>query len=460
MSRLALLPLLAALAPAALAAQDTLAPSVAIPLSIPRPSVAPLDTTARPISLDEAVRLARRNSPLAVQARGQERTSRAQVRAAYASFLPSVTVGMGQTHNVGTRFDDIRQEFVPSEYTTYGNQLFAQVELFDGGRRLFEAKQARENVGAADANATLQDFNVAFNVKQQYYAVLAAREADAAARTQLQQAQQQLRAAAARVAAGAATKSDSLRSVIQVGNARLALITAENQLRVANATLTRLVATPFTVTADPADTVDAPDQMLDSATVARLAAVGPAVRQAEAQASAARAGVRAARTPYLPTISASFSRGGQGEDARYGFGNGMFQYANQTRLSLNFPIFDQWNRELRVAQATVADDNAEANLRDARLLAQQNLVQYLGAMRTAQERVAIQQASVAAAMEDLRVQQQRYALGASTLLDLLTSQTQLSQAQAALIQARYDYRVARAQLEALTGRDLAAGTPQ
>jgi outer membrane protein len=54
----------------------------------------------------------------------------------------------------------------------------------------------------------------------------------------------------------------------------------------------------------------------------------------------------------------------------------------------------------------------------------------------------------------VRVQQQRYNIGASTLLDLLTSQTALAQAQQALIQARYDYRIARAELEALIGRDL------
>ena len=66
----------------------------------------------------------------------------------------------------------------------------------------------------------------------------------------------------------------------------------------------------------------------------------------------------------------------------------------------------------------------------------------------------VQLAAIAASDEDLRVQQQRYALGASTLLDLLTSQTQLNQARQALIQARLDGRVARAQLSSLMGREL------
>ena len=69
-------------------------------------------------------------------------------------------------------------------------------------------------------------FDAELSVKQQYYAALAARESEAAAKAQLEQAEQQLKASAARVAAGVATKSDSLRSAIQVGNAQLAVLTA------------------------------------------------------------------------------------------------------------------------------------------------------------------------------------------------------------------------------------------
>ena len=93
-------------------------------------------------------------------------------------------------------------------------------------------------------------------------------------------------------------------------------------------------------------------------------------------------------------------------------------------------------------------------MRDAQFLATQNLVQYLGNLKTAEQRIRIQVASVAAAEEDLRVQQQRYSLGASTLLDLLTSQSALDASRQALIQARLDARVAKAQIEALVGRDL------
>ena len=150
----------------------------------------------------------------------------------------------------------------------------------------------------------------------------------------------------------------------------------------------------------------------------------------------------------------SFSRGGSGLDPAFGLGDKRYAYNQSLNFSLSFPLFNNLNREVSVLRASVAEDNAEVTLRDQKFAAHQTLVQALGQMTTAQQQVAIQTASVSAALEDLRVQQRRYELGASTLLEVLTSQTQLDQARTALIRARYDYRVAKAQLEALIGRDL------
>ncbi|HEU4564439.1 MAG TPA: TolC family protein [Gemmatimonadaceae bacterium] len=415
--------------------------------------------SARPITIDEAVRLAQRNAPAAVQARGQERTGRSALRSAYGAFIPNLNFNASSSWQQGTTLVAGNIVQLNRDAWNFTNGLSASLDLFNG-RRLADIRQARADVEAASANELSQRFGVALNVKQQYFAVLAARESEAAARAQLAQAEQQLKSATARVGAGVATKSDSLRSVIQVGNAQLALVTAQNALRVANASLTRLVATPFLVTASPSDTLERAPVAADSATLARLAAQGPMVAQAEANVVSARAARSAARAPYLPTLSVQGSYSGNLAGSNFNFGdaavfaNGTYPSQKSVRFTLSYPLFNQFNREEQVVRADVARENAEAQLRDARLAAQQSLVQYLGALRTAEQRVAIQQASVAAAEEDLRVQQQRYSLGASTLLDLLTSQTQLDQARAALIQARYDYRVAKAQLEALVGQAL------
>lgn len=413
--------------------------------------------TLHPVSLPEAVSLAQRSAPAAVQARGQLRTAASAVRLAYGAFVPSLSVSMNQTQQSGQRFDALRNQVVSvTQPWSYSTGISSSLELFDGGRRFADLHARRADEDAAEANEITQRFSIALQVKREYANILAARESEAAARGQLEQAQAQLNAAVARVQAGAATMSDSLRSLIQVGDARLALLTAQNNVRIASASLTRLVGTPFMVTANPADTMDLPTVQLDSVVLEQLALSGPAVQQAEMQLRAANAGIGSAKSTYLPTVRMSYSYNGQGTDP-YGFGSDTtkrFLYGSNFSLSLNFPLFNNFSREDQIVRARVSQENAGAQLRDARLAAQQSLVQQLGALRTAEERIRIQQASVLAALEDLRVQQQRYNLGASTLLDLLTSQSQLNQARAALIQARQDYRIARAQIEAIIGRDL------
>ena len=411
--------------------------------------------TLRPITLPEAIRRAQQNAPSTIQARGNVRSANAEVTNAYGAFLPTLTGSLGEAWSRGDRLGPQGNliKFTGPAWS-YSSGLSMNMNLFDGGRRIRELQQARAEVDVAEASEVTQRFNVALQVKQQYYAILAARESESAARAQLEQAEQQLSAAVTRVRAGVATLSDSLRSVIQVGNARLALLNARNNVSVASAALTRLVGSSDAVTASPADTLDAPAPLPSPDSLFALAERGPAVEQAENAVRAASAGRRAARTGYFPSIDLRFNRGGNGYDNLWGFNDRPYAYSSSMNLAFSWPLFNNFTREANITRASVALTTAEAQLRDARLGARATLVQQLAALRTAEERERVQLASVAAAREDLRVQQQRYNVGASTLLDLLTSQSALDQARLALIQARQDRRVARAQIEALIGKDL------
>jgi outer membrane protein len=419
------------------------------------------DTSLHPIALQEAVLMAQKNAPAAVQARGQIQTSESAVRSAYGQFLPSLnlTAGQSQLTNGTQTIDPVTRVLRPCTACgwSYNAGLSSQITLFDGFQNVNNLRARRADVGAATSNEVAQQFSIALQVKTQFANILAARESESAARAQLEQAQQQLVAASAKVRAGAATMSDSLRSVIAVGNAQLALLTARNNLRVASASLTRLVGAPYLVTAGASDTLDRPMTAIDSAMLAQLAAEGPPVRQAESQLSSSKASLVAAKSTYLPTVTFRFTRNGNGsaKDAHlYGLGDGSLAYGSNWSLNFAFPVFNNFSREDTRTRAMVNADNAEASLRDARLAAQQNIIQQLGALRTAEEQIRINQLSVAAAEEDLRVQQQRYQLGASTLVELLTSQSGLNTARASLIQSRQNYRISRAQIEAIIGRDL------
>jgi outer membrane protein len=422
-----------------------------------QPGLTRAPDSARKISLDEAIRMAQQNDPLAVQAEGVERTSKAAKVSAIGAILPSASLTAGRVIQFGggqTRVNQNGETVAIAAAPTNSTGLSLNMTLFDGGQRLYALRTAKYDIAAAEANRVAVKYNVALLVKQQYYAVLAAIESRDAAELQMAQAAEQFKSSVAKVRAGVATRSDSLRGVVQVGNAQLALITAQTNKEAADAALTRLVGSEVPVTADPASLQENMAALPDSAELAALAKVGPAVKQAEATVEAAEESRKASKATYLPSLSASYSRTGSGTDPRFGLGDGAFAYNGRLTFSLSYPVFNNFQREEQVVRARVAEVNAQVALRDTQLGQQQSLTQYIGALRGASQRVAVQVASVAAAEEDVRVQQQRYNIGASVLLDLITSQAALATAEQALIQARYDYRIARAQLEALIGQEL------
>jgi len=268
---------------------------------------------------------------------------------------------------------------------------------------------------------------------------------------QLKRAQQQLQVVTDKLRAGSATRSDSLRAVVDVGTARLSLLQAQANLATAQADLGRQIGIEAEVQAVP-DSVLAP---LPDTTGLRAEALAraPQVQQADAQAKATRAQVWASRSQYWPTLNLSYSDNRQGPGSPF---NNFSSYPEtfSWRFGLSWTLFNGFTREANQVAASVDRDVAEAHAADLRRQTNAQLTQQLAALTTAATQMDISRANVAAATEDLRVQQQRYRVGVATILDLLTSEASLTQAEVSLVQSRYNYLIARAQLEALVGRSL------
>ena len=101
-----------------------------------------------------------------------------------------------------------------------------------------------------------------------------------------------------------------------------------------------------------------------------------------------------------------------------------------------------------------AADVAQAQAAEASRSVSADVTAQLANLEASVARIRITQVSVLAAQEDMRVQQERYRLGASTIVDVLTSQEALDQAEVEAVNARFDYLRAKAQMEALIGRTL------
>jgi outer membrane protein TolC len=422
-------------------------------------TTAPSDTGVTRLSLHDAVALAEQNAPAVIHAVGQTRTTAASVRAAYGAFLPSLSLSAGAVRQLParagqTRVVDGQVQTLSPEPWSYSSGLSSSVGLFAGGQRIFELQQSHAQARSAQVSLGEQRNLAALAAKQQFFNVLAAVELQAAAEAQLKQAREQLAMSVLHLKARTVTRSDSLRSEILVHNAQLAMTQARTSLDQANASLTRAVGTAYPVTAARDDSIGDETLTLDETALRRLALSGPAVQQAEEQLTAARAAVRIGWAGYLPSLTASYSRSGSGTSSSFALTGNDLAYSGALRFAVSLPVFDQFQRASQGAQARAALDDAEAESRDARLAALESLTQSLGAYRAATERVATQTATVEAADEDLREHQEQYNVGATTLLDVLISRTTLDQARHDLIQARYDRRIAKAQLEALVGRSL------
>lgn len=432
-----------------------------------------LSQEPRAISLEEAVDLSVRNQPAVVQARQNARVAGFSERQAMAAFLPSLSTSLNTQKSGGAR---VNQFGVPTQVESFYSSRFSfnlNWDLFTGFRRGAQRTSARATSDQRDATVRRQIYTTTLATRQAYFQALANFELVGVQQTRLRRAEQQLQLTSERLRLGATTRSDSLRARVEVGNAQLALITAQNNLRNSQAALARQVQVDGLVTPVIDSSLFARLGPLDTAALMREAlAQAPAVREADAAVVAARAQRGVSRSAYLPslTMSASnaWSAGNSTTFIRDASSNQITDTIPRTSAPLSgdwlsgwsfsftvtLPLFNNLNREASLLNADATLRTSEAQARDARLQVTTGLTQWIAALEAAAARIDVSRISVAAAEEDLRMQNERYRLGAVTIIEVLQSRANLDQAQVDLVQARYDYLVARAQIEAIVGRGL------
>jgi outer membrane protein len=267
------------------------------------------------------------------------------------------------------------------------------------------------------------------------------------ARQRLARASQQFELARVRVIGGATVQSDSLQVLLEMQRAETDLIAREAALVVAQLQLGRRVGHPGAVDAAPIDVaVPAPLALPLELAIRQAATQGPAWRQARADERAAHAALRAQQSAYLPTIALTGSYAA--------FDDKFFPTTTKRRsigVSLSWSLWNGGQRELAIAQFSAQRDVARAVREDLERAARRDVTEAYTGHDVARRTLAIAGTAVTVAAEVLRVQEARYRAGASTVLELLDAQTQLAQAEADLVQARYAVRLARTALEAILG---------
>jgi outer membrane protein TolC len=403
-------------------------------------------TMAREVTLSEALSLARENAPALEQRLSQLEVSKYGELTAWGQFLPDLSLSYQYNNSSSGRLDPTGQTITT---TSYSAQLGAQIDLFRGFRRFSDLRGAKRGVEASSARLRETEYLTRESVKISWYNALANRELVRVEADRVARQEDQLGFVEQQLELGRATRSDVLRSQVDLNNARVALLNAENGARTAQYALAEAVGvTEPLAPVEGAQLEVEPVGAGREELLARALSASPSLTAIRAQAAADEAAVASAKSAYLPTLSA---RGG------WAWAKEEFPPRNRSwsvALFGSLPLFDGFNRERALYQARATLDQTRTAERAEELALRKELDQALGTIDAATASIDLAEQTVELSAEDLRVTQERYRLGLATILDLQSAQIALRAAEVDLIRRRFDYQIGLARLEAILGADL------
>lgn len=480
-------------------------------------AVAQQPTTATPsftagLSLADAIASAREKNPAFREVQNNRGPAAWGVRNAYSSlFVPSFAVSGGMSYTGPGSQTFLTQSFSQSVSTVSSFYDLGLSWQFSGVT-MSQPGLAKAELRAADADVAGAENILITGVKQQYLTVLQALATADLARRTVARNEEFLKLANARYGVGQATLIDVRQAQVARGQAEVALLRAQTVVSVEKLRLFEQmgVTPPLDVaTVQLTDTfaVQTPEwQLNDLLTMA--AEQNPSLKALRAREGAAAWGVRAATSSYGPALSVSAGWSGftqqftnvdpiifAGEAAfanqhaecqenntiRTSAGlapndcsgfvwgasneqavrdrNSVFPFdftkqPFQARLTVTWPIFNNFSRELNVSNARTQHNDLEERVRARGLAVQTDVSQAFLVLQSAYRTVGLQDTNRVAAREQLQLATERYRVGSGTFFELLDAQIAGLRAEQDAVNATYDYHKALAVLEAAVGRSL------
>jgi outer membrane protein TolC len=431
------------------------------------------------LSLEDAVTTGLRVGDEIRLSAAQVTMSEAQYDAARSTLYPQLRLNS----TFGRTFENARSSAVNpvfSQTNTYTfNANLSQV-LFQGGRLLYTTRAAGSLAEASRLDAREQQALFTVQVQRAYLMALLAERMVELQEMNLQLASSRLAQVTQFQAAGRAAQYDVLRAKVERANIEPLVIQARNDRELAHLELKRLLNVPvgqpvaLTSTIDPDAAQTLVASYLDSTTALPDR---PALRSAELVARSRHLAVTAARSEFLPTVTAFVQTGfGAFPPAGYGIptsrgaldpafcpvgspagracqNGGWFE---DRSLGINFawPVFDglRGRSALQVARA-------QTRIADAELRQERERV----AVEVAAGRAELQRAravfngrreTASEAQEAFRLASLRFSRGLSTQIEVSDAQLALLTAQSGEARATFDLYLATAELARALGRPI------
>jgi outer membrane protein TolC len=376
--------------------------------------------------------------------------AQATVTQARSSYFPQISVQTATNLvQVGTSAEFLtgNSTSAAQQGLTSGSILSLTQNLYDGGLREASLANAKDQVVQAKSTLLRTQQTVIYSVTKAYLGLLRAQDLKKVTTQQVDYIVGQLQQVQSRIDAGDAADVDALPIKAQLATARVAALTAKNNISTAAIQLQQSMGLMPVETFAIQD-IAAPSVLVMAKYDGYLATAlkqRPELVLHQANINAAQSGVKTAKINMLPrpVISGQLDQpvgGGGGNMQAYGISAGIV-----------YDLFDgQNNRSVyRTAKANLRSAQARADQVPKDITADVQTA-YLTRI-TAQERVKACALSVEATQQNFAAQTERYQRGLAIPLDLLNAQLAVTTAQSDAVQALYDDLTALAQLHYALG---------
>lgn len=400
----------------------------------------------QPITLSQAIAYALANHASVTSAQRELAAAGADVRGVRSAYFPQITADSSYSrrgYEGGQTGSGLRRT---GDFTDRQTVIGISQMVLDGGQTRTALRQASasEQMAAADLDLARQDRVLAVTVA--YFEALRARRLASISTEAVTEAEQQRALIQARIDAGDAAPVDVYPAEVQLANARVEQVAAQNNARVAATALRNQMGLgpgPELTLVDVEGPAPEPPKMADAVSAALRSR--PEIARSAAGIERQRAALSLSRyqTLPIPTASATYDRGlaGNGFDTQWFAG-----------VTVTMNIFDggaaiQGVKSNRARLEALTLDDAQlrkdiaAEVESARL-----------DLASALERLTASQASLTLAGKNLEVAREEYAQGLAIPLEVTTALVEEVRARANYAQALYDSHISRAQLDRAMGR--------
>lgn len=398
------------------------------------------------MSLEDCLKIAIANNPTVKAAISNTEIYKSRIGQAKASYFPRFNISNGFSYNNTPVQKSIADDNVNSfDIVNIGiSQL-----LFDFGKTTTNIDIQKTGYKATEEDLKTVINNLVYDVKQAYYWLLLASHRQDVLEESVDQYEQLLEQAKAFYAVGTKPKIDTLTAEVNLSNAKLDLIKAKNAVSVAFATLNNtmgLPESPIYRLKNKLTYIDkefAFDELIKTAYENR-----PDYKAAELRVEAAQKHVKLAKKDYYPTIGGVSGFSLRAFDAS---GNSSIDEGWNAGLALDLPVLNYYMTRKKIDEAKASEEKEVSTAQSMKNTLYFQVKQTYMNFIEAQNSVPAAEIALKQAEESFNLAKGRYKVGVGDPIEVKDAELTHRNAQFAYYRALYDYNVAVAKLENVTG---------